>query len=135
MSDTNEFNALGTVQTPMNAAIVPKSKRIKIDVHPTFIDGIYGGVDAAGGIMMFYYDRDDVPPDNTSPPATTNRVFVADLRMTLETFKNIARWMTEHVAAIEAAQQLLTQHGNGTAIQAPPDNLQKDGTSSDPMFH
>lgn len=68
------------------------------------IDGVFGGLDPSKGRLLFYSDRPHVTvnDDGVMVPVSLVRTFLADVRMSPETFLGIARWMGTHADQFEA---------------------------------
>ena len=68
------------------------------------VDGILGGLDPSQARMLLYADRPEmtIAADGSMAPAAVVRTFLAELRMSPETFVSVARWMGTQAARYEA---------------------------------
>ena len=67
------------------------------------VDGVFGGLDPSMARMLLYADRPEVTiaADGSMAPAAVVRTFLAELRMSPETFVSIAHWMETQAARYE----------------------------------
>lgn len=67
------------------------------------VDGILGGLDPSQGRILLYADRPEmtIAADGSMTPAAVVRTFLAELRMSPETFVSVARWMGTQAARYE----------------------------------
>jgi len=92
-----------------------------------FIDGVLGAVNPIEGRIAFFVD---IPVSETGnvvigepkpPEIYTNKVkrmFLIDVRMSPETFKSVAKWMTDNVATYEKMIQSGSSLKPGEATQS-----------------
>ncbi|ACL15752.1 hypothetical protein [Methanosphaerula palustris] len=68
------------------------------------VDGILGGLDPSQARILLYADRPEmtIAADGSMTPAAVVRMFLAELRMSPETFVSIACWMGTQAARYEA---------------------------------
>lgn len=62
------------------------------------IDGVYGELDPNRGRLQFFNDtiESDVNPDLSLKPKQIKRTLLFELRMSPETWRNIAHWMVDY---------------------------------------
>jgi hypothetical protein len=97
------------------------------DFKVIFIDGIIGAITPSGGRIAFFVDipiseTGNVVIGETKPPEIyTNKIkreFLIDVRMSPESFKGIAKWMNDNIAAYDKMIQAGASPKPGEATQS-----------------